>query len=80
MTKKQLREAIRSLIKANQPAPSKPKPGNDPITIPPPPKTKPKAPGQPVKPIHVPDKEPAKARYENKDTRTKIVNRLINKK
>ena len=81
MTKKELRETLRSLLKKeNQPAPSKPKPDTNPTTLPAPPKTKPGAPGKPVKPIHVPNKEPAKAAYENKDIRKKIIDRLKNKR
>jgi hypothetical protein len=85
MTKQQLREIIRHLIKKtleeNQPKPATNP--NGPATLPTTkPKIRPTAPGKPSKPGNVPDDEPAKARglkKENESARAKIIKRLINK-
>jgi hypothetical protein len=88
MTKQQLREVIRHLIKKtlkeNQPKPvTKPEPGET-ETVPDK-KPKPAAPGQPTVPDWKPDDEPAKAekvrglKKENESARAKIIKRLINK-
>jgi hypothetical protein len=85
MKVKQLREAIRSIIKQelneNQPKPATTPNPNSPETLPTTkPKTRPAAPGKPVKPEHVPDDEPAKARgLKKENARAKIIKRLINK-
>lgn len=85
MTKQQLREVIRHLIKKtleeNQPQPATTPNPNGPATLPTTkPKIRPTAPGKPSKPGYVPDDEPAKARKnENENARAKIIKRLINK-
>ena len=80
MTKKQLREAIRSLIKSNQPAPSKPKPGTSPTIHPGKPSEKP-GPRRPfIKPNIQPKPKATMMKEDEKEMLNKIVKRFKDKK